>query len=175
MTHPDLLRLSADEQQARDAAERLFERVKRELRGILPATAEVLHIGSTAVPGCLTKGDLDVVVRVARDDFDAADTALAARFTRNLGSIRTNEFAAFEDEACTPHLGIQLTSKDGTFDGFHLFAAALRNDPALVRRYNALKLAHDGQPMDQYRAAKDAFVAEVMNDASFQPRGSDED
>lgn len=175
MAHPDLFRLSEDDQQARAAAERLFEEVKQELRDILPATAEVLHISATAVPGCLTKGDLDMVARVARDDFDVANTALAARFSRNLGSIRTNEFTAFEDEDCTPHLGIQLTARDSMFDMFHRFVAALRNEPALVRRYNALKLAHDGQPMDQYRAAKDAFVAEVMDDTSFRPHGSGDD
>ena len=34
------------------------------LRPLLP-TAEIEHIGATAIPGALTKGDLDVMVRVA--------------------------------------------------------------------------------------------------------------
>lgn len=124
------------------------------------------------MPGCLTKGDLDIVVRVQREDFQAAEAALAARYARNSGSVRTNEFAAFEDETCTPHLGIQLTVKGGGVDVFHQFAAALRADPALVKRYNELKLAHDGQPMDRYRAAKDAFVTDALRLGSAE-RGDD--
>lgn len=169
MAHPDLFRIAADDRHAREAAERLFGTVKQQLHAVLPATTEILHVGATAVPGCLTKGDLDMVVRVERKDFQAVEAALAARFARNPGSARTVEFAAFEDEACTPHLGIQLTAKGGAFDVFHRFAAALCADPALVNRYNALKITHDGQPMDRYRAAKDAFVADALLHASAKP------
>ncbi|WP_315763620.1 MULTISPECIES: GrpB family protein [unclassified Bradyrhizobium] len=171
MAHPDLFRIAADHRQAREAAERLFEAVKQQLQAVLPATTEVLHVGATAIPGCLTKGDLDIVVRVERKDFQAVEATLSARFARNPGSTRTEEFAAFEDEVCTPHLGIQLTAKGGALDVFHRFAAALRADPALVSRYNTLKIAHDGQPMDCYRAAKDAFVADALLHASSQPSG----
>jgi len=31
-----------------------------------------------------------------------------------------------------------------------------------VERYNCLKSRFDGQPMEDYRAAKDAFVAEAL-------------
>lgn len=170
MTLSERFHVAADHHQAREAAERLFASMQVQLVAVLPATCEVLHIGATAVPGCLTKGDLDIVVRVKREDFEAAEAALAARFARNSGSIQTEAFAAFEDEACTPHLGIQLTVKGGELDIFHRFVAALRADPALVSRYNALKIAHDGQPMDDYRAAKDAFVTNVLRLASSESR-----
>ncbi|WP_049766101.1 GrpB family protein [Rhodopseudomonas palustris] len=162
MADSDVFRLTSDDQQARRAAERLFGEVTRELGSMLPASAEVLHVGATAVPGCLTKGDLDIVVRVERGDFLAVESRFAKFFPRNAGSIRSDEFAAFADAARTPHLGIQLTTKGGAFDHFHRFIAALRADPELVRRYNALKLAHHNQPMDRYRAAKHAFIAEVL-------------
>lgn len=106
------------------------------------------------------------MVRVEREDFQVTDAAFVARYARNSGSVRTNEFAAFEDDASTPHLGIQLTVKGGEFDVFHQFAAALRADPTLVERYNELKRAHDGQPMDRYRAAKDAFVTDALRGRS---------
>ncbi|MFT4277233.1 MAG: GrpB family protein [Rhodopseudomonas sp.] len=172
MPIPDRFQIAADHHLARDAAERLFVAVQQQLVAVLPKTCELLHIGATSVPGCLTKGDLDIVVRVQREDFQAAEAALAARYARNSGSVRTNEFAAFEDETCTPHLGIQLTVKGGGFDVFHQFAAALRADPALVKRYNELKRAHDGQPMDRYRAAKDAFVTDALRLGSAE-RGDD--
>lgn len=175
MAHPDIFSIAFGCEQARQAAERLFEEVKRELVRLLPVSAEVMHIGATAIVGCLTKGDLDVVVRVDCNDFPAAEARLAAVFARNEGSMRNEEFAAFEDTTRTPHLGIQLTAKGGRFDIFHTFVVALRADPELVRRYNALKLAHHGQPMDRYRAAKDAFVVEVLRSAGarFDDRAAD--
>lgn len=160
-TEPDLaLHRNAD--QARADAERLFERVASELKTLLPSSADIRHIGATAVAGCLTKGDLDIVVRIAAHDFVQADDALAARFARNVGSKRTETFSSFEDKATTPHLGIQLTVAGGEDDDFHLFVDALRRDPDLVARYNALKRQFDGQPMDVYRTAKSAFIGDVL-------------
>ena len=77
---------------------------------------------------------------------------------RNPGSTRTDEFAAFEDEGCTPHHGIQLTTNSTS--------SLSRYAPSLVNRYNALELAHDGQSMASYRLAKDAFVADVLLEVS---------
>ncbi len=51
----------------------------------------------------------------------------------------------------------------GDMDG-GTFVAALRADPALVADYNGLKAGFDGRPMDAYRAAKAAFVEQVLAD-----------
>ncbi|MGE0767270.1 MAG: GrpB family protein [Hyphomicrobiaceae bacterium] len=153
-----------DAERARHDAERLFDAVRTRIAAILPATADIRHIGATAVRGCLTKGDLDIVVRVPADDFDRAETTLASRFARNAGSTRTNEFSAFEDDDSHPHLGIQLVAIDGAFDSFHLFAELLCASPRLVEDYNSLKRRHDGAPMAVYRAAKDAFIERLLSD-----------
>jgi GrpB-like predicted nucleotidyltransferase (UPF0157 family) len=162
MGHYETFKLAPDPDAARGAAEALFRKVASELAAVLPPSAEVLHIGATAVPACLTKGDLDIVVRVDRADFTVADALLVERLDRNVGSIRTDDFAAFEDAHRSPHLGVQLTVKGGAFDDFHHFVEALRADPALVRRYNELKQQFHGCPMVDYWAAKDAFVGEVL-------------
>lgn len=154
--------LHPDPDVARVEAERLFARVEEELRSLLSAPADIRHVGATAVPGCLTKGDLDVVVRVEADAFVEADRALSVRFPRNDGSKRTDSFSAFEDSGVVPHLGIQLTVVGGADDYFHLLADALRRDPVLVDAYNALKVRFDGQPMDTYREAKSAFIRDVL-------------
>jgi GrpB-like predicted nucleotidyltransferase (UPF0157 family) len=151
-----------DTERAREDAATLFDAISMSLKAVLPPTADVRHIGATAVPGCLTKGDLDVVVRVAAEDFNDADSALAARFKRNDGSTRTNAFSAFEDVSSYPHLGVQLTVVGGEFDLFHQFVEALQRSPALVREYNALKRTHDGGDMTVYRKAKAAFVEKVL-------------
>jgi GrpB-like predicted nucleotidyltransferase (UPF0157 family) len=147
---------------ARAAAEQLFTRITSALRELLPASAEIRHIGATAISGCLTKGDLDIVVRVEQEHFAGADELLADRFARNTGSVRTDSFSAFEDTETSPPLGVQLTAIDGPYDDFHLFVEALLRDPRLVTAYNELKSRFEGQPMQDYRAAKDAFIAEVL-------------
>jgi GrpB-like predicted nucleotidyltransferase (UPF0157 family) len=162
MTDVQRFRLIEDADAARAVAERLFAVIRQTLEPVLPPATEILHVGATAVPGCLTKGDLDIAVRVERQDFAVVERCLAARFTRNDGSIRTDDFAAFADAGQTPHLGIQLTVKGGPLDVFHRFAAVLRTDPELVARYNALKRAHHDHPMTLYRTAKDAFIADVL-------------
>jgi GrpB-like predicted nucleotidyltransferase (UPF0157 family) len=163
MSAQQLFILHPDPDAARAAADRLFAMVSSALRQCLPRTADIRHIGATAVPGCLTKGDLDIVVRVAMEDFAASDAVLAQRFARNTGSVWTDTFAAFEDATTTPHLGVQLTVIDGPFDDFHRFSEALRRDASLVMAYNALKSGFAGRSMDDYRAAKDAFIARVLS------------
>jgi GrpB-like predicted nucleotidyltransferase (UPF0157 family) len=91
-----------------------------------------------------------------------ADEGLARQFGRNLGSARSASFSAFEDSTTSPHLGIQLTAIDGPQDFFHLFVEVLKKDAALVAQYNALKQKFNGRPMDDYRSAKDDFVAKVL-------------
>ena len=155
--------LHPDPQAARQAASALYAAIMPGLRDILPASARISHIGSTAVEGLQTKGDLDILVRVPKDAFMAADAALAARFPRNKGSVRTDDFSAFEvpDEALP--VGIQLAAIDGAFDHFHLFAAALAAHPALIDGFNEIKQLFDGQPMTDYRAAKALFINAVLD------------
>lgn len=162
MAHHETLTLVPDLEAACLAAQATFEGMKRTLVEMLPPSAEVLHVGATAIPGCLTKGDLDIVIRVGQSEFDRTDGILASRFTRNAGSVRTQEFSAFEDLGRALHVGIQLVARDGSFDFFHRFVDALRANPELVRRYNALKLAFDGKSMVDYRKAKDTFIAEAL-------------
>ena len=111
-------------ERARDQAERLFGLTRAALQSVLP-TADIRHVGATAIRGCLTKGDLDIVVRVPAKDFAQAETVLATRYAFNSGSTRTTDFAAFEDATTDPPLGIQLTVIDGPFDFFHAFVEAL--------------------------------------------------
>lgn len=155
----------ADTDKAHAAAWRLFDILRTTLVAALPPAADIRHIGATAVPGCLTKGDLDIVVRVPACDFAAADAVLAARYARNAGSVRTDDFSAFEAPHEQPPLGIQLTAIGGLFDDFHRLVDALSASPDLLTAYNALKRAHDGGDMAAYREAKGAFVAQAVASA----------
>ncbi|MGW8368596.1 MAG: GrpB family protein [Gammaproteobacteria bacterium] len=143
------------------AAERLYESIEAELTRLLP-WAEVHHIGSTAVPGSMTKGDLDVVVRVHATEFRRSEEFLAAHYARNEGSDRTDDFAAFMDDGTQPELGIQLVVSGSPSDVFNAWLEQLLNDPELRCDYDDLKMRYEGCDMEEYRAAKAAFIAERL-------------
>src|SRR5687767_5045238 len=95
------------EEDVRKAAARAFSEHGRVIRTLLPR-ARVEHVGSTAVPGSVTKGDLDICVIVEPADLPEADALLGGRYRRNLGSIHTAEFAAFTADGGAIDVGIQL-------------------------------------------------------------------
>jgi GrpB-like predicted nucleotidyltransferase (UPF0157 family) len=65
VVHGEAFTRATDPEAARLAAEALFDATSEQLTALLPPSSEVLHIGATSVPGALTGGDLDIVVRVA--------------------------------------------------------------------------------------------------------------
>jgi GrpB-like predicted nucleotidyltransferase (UPF0157 family) len=127
--------------------------------------AEIEHIGSTAIPGALTKGDLDVLVRVVAGEFRVAEEALAGLFARNEGTARTESFASFKDEAAHPPVGIQLVVRGSEWDLFSRFRDALNHDRRLVEEYNRLKEQFQNQSMDAYRSGKEQFIERVLASA----------
>jgi GrpB-like predicted nucleotidyltransferase (UPF0157 family) len=67
------------EEEIRGRVVTIFARRQAELEGMLPG-ARIEHVGSTAVPGSLTKGDLDICVIVDGEEFERASQVLAERF-----------------------------------------------------------------------------------------------
>ena len=67
------------EEEVRERVAGVMARRRTEIGGLLPG-ARIEHVGSTAVPGSLTKGDLDICVIVDRAEFERASRVLAARF-----------------------------------------------------------------------------------------------
>src|SRR5690625_7429595 len=92
----------------KQAAEKTFI-LQRELIQELIPNADIQHVGSSAIPNSLTKGDLDIQVRVSAKSFLPAVEALSELYDLNEGSVKTNEFRAFKDDTIVPPLGVQLT------------------------------------------------------------------
>jgi GrpB-like predicted nucleotidyltransferase (UPF0157 family) len=126
--------------------------------------AEVVHVGSTSIPGALTKGDLDLLVRVGADRFDGAATALGARYRIHQPENWTPTLASFAaDGVEAPPVGVQLVVAGSADDAlFEPFRDALIRDPALLAEYNALKRRLDGEDYDRYTDVKGAFVERVL-------------
>ncbi len=138
---------------------------QRERIARLVPEAETVHVGSTAVPGALTKGDVDLMVRVAADAFEAAVRALRSGYAVHQPENWTPTYASFVDpDATDPPVGVQLVvagSKDEAL--FEPFVAALRDDPALLAEYNALKSRLDGSDYERYTREKGDFIERAMS------------
>lgn len=138
-------------------ADRLFAQEGARIRAELPA-AEIVHVGSTAISGSLTKGDLDIAVRVFPAQFAEAEERLAGMYARNTGSDRNDVFSAFLDASTDPELGVQLVVIGSDYDRFGAWLEMLRGSASLRREYDDLKRRFEGEPMDVYRAAKAQFI-----------------
>lgn len=145
--------------------DRAFQRHSRDVRTIVPS-ATVEHVGATATPGSLTKGDLDLLVRVPPERFAVAREALRGRYEIDQPGNWTETFASFRlhEEGELP-LGIQLVAAGSTVDGaFTLLGRLLRSRPDLVKRANGLKRRHEGGDPRAYGLEKRALLEELLRD-----------
>ena len=127
---------------------------------------EVEHIGSTAVPGAWTKGDLDLLVRVSRDQFYEAVAALRTRYEINQPENWTAEFASFKEaQSSTVGVGVQLVLFGGIDDElFREWRERLLADPELLESYNNFKLSHADATSEAYIEAKGKFIEGVIGE-----------
>jgi GrpB-like predicted nucleotidyltransferase (UPF0157 family) len=154
------------EPNCREAVERLFARVAARIGALLP-NADIQHVGSTAIPGSLTKGDLDVQVRVDKSDYAPAKAKLGAIYAVNAGGFASDDAISFEAHDTEPSLGVHLTTIGGAADVQWRFRDLLIASLELRAEYDALKKGFHGGSMDNYREAKHRFVARVLKDAGI--------
>ncbi len=142
-----------------------FELHRKLVLVLLPG-AEVEHVGSTAVPGALTKGDLDLLVRVDQAAFPTAIGMLGSHYAVHQHRNWTPTLASFKDPSSTrPEVGVQLVVIGSSDDRlFGPFRDALIRDPALLAEYNALKRRLDGADYELYTEQKGEFVERVLRE-----------
>jgi GrpB-like predicted nucleotidyltransferase (UPF0157 family) len=140
---------------------RRFEQLKAELVTLIPG-ADIQHVGSTAIPGSLTKGDLDIQVRVLAPTYPAAKQRLSEVYDVNEGGFVAEDAVSFEDYSGTPSVGIHLTVIGGCADIQWRFRDLLVASESLRREYDDLKRQFEGQSMASYREAKEGFVTRVL-------------
>ncbi|SDN24972.1 GrpB domain, predicted nucleotidyltransferase, UPF0157 family [Fictibacillus solisalsi] len=150
-----------------EKAEQTFSLHKKIIQEKLPR-ADVQHVGSTVIPNCITKGDLDIQVRVLPEDFPKALAALSKRYEINEGSVATESFRALKDDSTDPPLGVQLTVIDSEFDFFWKFRDVLLRKEEYRKEYDDLKMQFEGKDMEAYRDAKNEFFQKLMKEPEFQ-------
>lgn len=150
----------------KENAEETFKSQKEIINRLIP-NLDVQHVGSTAVPNSLTKGDLDIQVRVSEAQFPKAVEVLSAIYEVNEGSVKTNEFRAFKNDSIDPPLGIQLTVIDSEFDKFFKLRDILLENDHHRKQYDELKMKFEGKSMEAYREAKSDFFNMLMQTHEF--------
>ncbi|TXH47774.1 MAG: GrpB family protein [Burkholderiaceae bacterium] len=157
------MRLHEPDQYQADVIQR-FERLHAGLvQAFGPLRLE--HVGSSAVPGAVSKGDLDACLIVPPMLLAGWVSRLeAVGYRVKADTLRTPELCMLEMHG--PHdageHAVQLIAEGSSFEDFLRFRDLLRADAALVRAYNGVK--RDAAHLDDagYRAAKAHFIEAVL-------------
>lgn len=145
----------------KNIADKIFAKQKKRILSVVP-NAEVHHIGSTAIPGSVTKGDLDVNVRVQKKDFADAIEQLKLLYEINQPENWTEDFASFKDDINLEiDFGLQLTVIGSPEDDFVKLRDILIGNSKLLAQYNAMKTKYESKNMDEYRKEKAEFFQKL--------------
>jgi GrpB-like predicted nucleotidyltransferase (UPF0157 family) len=147
------------------AATAEFERLRSRIARLLPG-ADVRHIGGTSVQGALTKGDLDIQVRMSPESFAAAVSRLRQIYATANDDLWNAHFAAFT----APRSSLAYPSKisvvaiGSVYDrnGARVWELLAAN-AALLQRYNDLKFRHAARGQRAYEDAKAAFFRDLAS------------
>jgi GrpB-like predicted nucleotidyltransferase (UPF0157 family) len=154
----ELLTASAYQGRAQEIADAEVVSIGRALPGM-----RIEHIGSSAIPGALSKGDIDLCVLVPAVQFEQALAGLERLgYREKFDTLRTDDLCMLVSPRQDIDLAVQLVVQGSEFEFFLTFRDALRASTQLVERYNQVKqqTAHLGE--DEYRAAKSSFIEMVL-------------
>jgi GrpB-like predicted nucleotidyltransferase (UPF0157 family) len=140
----------------------LFEKHRTKILHLVP-TAQVEHIGATSVPNLLTKGDLDLQVSVALQEFDRAIALLQTEYCNHQLENWTESYASFKvEEGSDIPVGIQLVIQDSQSDIFVKSRNLLLAQPEKVEKLNYLKQFQADGDMDTYIDRKGEFFTKLL-------------
>ncbi|MCA0327380.1 MAG: GrpB family protein [Proteobacteria bacterium] len=146
-------------------AEMAFAQESAAVLNLLPS-ARIEHVGSSSVPGAISKGDLDICVLVPADSHSLAVNVLeGAGYTIKTDTLRTHDLCMLESSRKDIHVALQVVSMGSKFEFFVIFRDRLRGNPHLVAEYNRVKIGAQHEDEDRYREAKSKFIERVLGEA----------
>lgn len=148
------------ENEYRRQCEDLFIAYKEQIHRLIPS-ARVEHIGSSAIPGSISKGDLDIFVGVDSHNHDESIKILTSLgFKEKENTLRTPELCMLERD--DQDVALQVVANGSRFEYFIEFREKLIYSPKLLEKYNALKLSCQSLDPDEYRERKSKFIEQIL-------------
>jgi GrpB-like predicted nucleotidyltransferase (UPF0157 family) len=137
-------------------AEAALRRERQRLATLAPGS-EVVLTGASSLPGTLTRGDIDLHLRVPPPAWAVTVAALSEAYRVVNPEIWTSTLATFgapDDDL----VGIAATPVGSEHDvRFRAAWERLAGDAVALAAYNELKRSHAGGDLAEYLAAKGAF------------------
>lgn len=144
------------------AAREIRRREAGRLAALLPGPHELLLVGGSSLPGALTKGDVDLHLRVPAAGFGPVVATLRDVYEVVHPEIWQATLATFAVDAALP-TGVAVTPAGSEHDvRFTRTWQRLAAEPALVDAYNELKVRHRDDPVE-YERRKSAFFDALVS------------
>ncbi|MBX9900192.1 MAG: GrpB family protein [Burkholderiaceae bacterium] len=146
-------------------ATKRYENIAAQLIAIFPF-AKIEHIGSSAIPGALSKADLDICMIVDSAMLEnVVQTLKHHAYIEKTGTLRTEELCMLECTLVGNDHAVQVVASGSEFERFFItFRNILRARPDLVADYNRIKVETAALGVEKYREAKSRFISLVLAD-----------
>ncbi|WP_163836027.1 GrpB family protein [Spartinivicinus ruber] len=132
----------------------IFDQVTSKIIHAIPF-ARVEHIGSSAIKGAISKGDLDIFVGVPLAVHqECIDKIISLGFRIKKDTLRTESLCMLEAGQYECDTAIQLVANGSKFEFFLVFRDKLKSDYRLLLEYNNIKLSCQNLSEEQYREKK---------------------
>ena len=142
----------------------IFNELHESLLSISP-NLRVEHIGSSSIPGAVSKGDLDIFIGVTQEEFNRTIQLLESiGFYEKTDTLRTESLRMMVTDSYEEDVAIQVVANGTEFECFIDFRDKLRSNPVLVSKYNQLKTDCKSLSHDEYRPIKSSFIKSVLNE-----------
>lgn len=149
-------------------ARELFNRLSSLIRQVLPA-ARIEHIGSSAIEGAVSKGDLDIFIGVEPEEFqDTIVSIESLGFQIKTESFKNESLCPFESDDYPLPVGLQLVVNRSEFEIFLVFRDRMNAGADLRSSYNQLKHQACDLNEDEYRRVKSKFIENVLRRREIQ-------
>ncbi len=140
-----------------DVVQRLFNEQKTFLLNKIPCPVDIQHVGSSSILGALTQADLDIQIRVTKDNFEKTVEILRNFFDVKHSEDWTTEFASFVNTKNALPTDYIVTIEDSRYDHFYKTRDCLKGHPKMLSKYNAMKRLYEGKKYSEYSDAKKLF------------------
>jgi len=142
-------------------ADTIVANVESWLRQRLP-DCQIEHIGATSMPDGVTKGDVDVNIRVSQQDFANVVDILRRCYDVAQPDNWSPTYASFSDPSHDLPVGLQVTVVGSSDDFLVDLRDLMRADAQLRRDYDGVKSGAASLGPDGYWAAKNDFLEPIL-------------